>query len=353
MNQFVKASKKKSKARIALDGPSGAGKTYTALIAAQTITSKYGGRIAVIDTERGSASLYSDKFDFDVLELHTFNPQNYIDSIEAAAAAGYTVVVIDSLSHAWEGEGGALEMVDNITAKSQSKNSYFAWRDVTPLHRKFVDAMLQSPCHVIATMRSKTEYVIETNSQGKQVPRKVGMAPIQRQGIEYEFTIVGDLDLEHRIVISKSRCEALADKVENKPGGKFWSVFVDWLDQGVMPDVPPVSPTNNQQPAASDQPPAISDQPPAISDPIPSEEEKYFGKPRASAPSPAANGKHPSQEMWAKYNDVAGEARDLGVVVPVIDEKTITAPQLAELGKKLKAAIASKRKLMETETVNA
>jgi len=114
MMQFQKATKRQSKMRLALIGPSGSGKTYTAL----TLATALSKNIAVIDTERGSASLYSDKFDFDVLELHTFNPQHYIDSIEAAAKAGYTVVVIDSLSHAWEGEGGALEMVDNITAKS-------------------------------------------------------------------------------------------------------------------------------------------------------------------------------------------------------------------------------------------
>lgn len=230
---FTKATKKRAKARIALDGPSGSGKTFSALIAATVLAD--GGRIAVIDTEHGSASLYSDRFDFDVLELNTFSPQNYINAIKAAERAGYSVIVIDSLSHAWEGEGGALEMVDSAAAKSQSKNTYFAWRDVTPLHRKFVDAMLQSPCHIVGTMRSKTEYIIETTNQGKQVPRKIGMAPIQRAGMEYEFTVVGDLDLDHRIVISKSRCDLLTDKVEVRPGEGFWRVFYDWLNSGEAP----------------------------------------------------------------------------------------------------------------------
>lgn len=230
---FQKARKSKIKARIAIDGPSGSGKTYTSLIAATALAQ--GGKIAVIDTERGSASLYSDKFEFDVLELDKFSPKTYIDAIEAAERAGYSVIVIDSLSHAWEGEGGALDMVDNAAARSNSKNSYTAWRDVTPIHRRMVDAILQSSCHIIATMRSKTEYVLETNSRGQQVPRKVGMAPIQRAGMEYEFTVVGDMDLDHRIVISKSRYEPLQDAVETKPTAEFFQPFVDWLSEGESP----------------------------------------------------------------------------------------------------------------------
>jgi len=244
---FTKATRKRAKARVAIDGPSGSGKTWTALEAATALAD--GGKIAGIDTEHGSMSLYSDDFNFDVFELKTFSPQNYIDAIEAAEKAGYAVIVIDSLSHAWEGEGGALEMVDNIAAKSQSKNSYFAWRDVTPVHRRLVDAMLQSPCHIIATMRSKTEYVIETTSNGKQVPRKIGMAPIQRAGMEYEFTIVGDMDLDHKIVISKSRCKTLADKVEMKPGQKFWGILHDWLNSGTAAPAP--TPTIIMSPTTS------------------------------------------------------------------------------------------------------
>jgi hypothetical protein len=226
--EFIKATKRKSKLRLAIDGPSGSGKTYTALTAAKTL----GGKIAVIDTERGSASLYSDKFNFDVLELHTFSPALYIDAIETAEKAGYDVIVIDSLSHAWEGEGGALDMVDQAAKRSQSNNTYTAWKDVTPLQRKLVDAMLQSPAHIIATMRSKTEYILETNDKGRQVPKKIGMAPIQRQGMEYEFTLVCDMDLDHNCIVSKSRCEAVADKVVNKPDAKFFDILVNWLNSG-------------------------------------------------------------------------------------------------------------------------
>lgn len=232
--QFTKATKKRAKARVAIDGPSGAGKTYTALIAATVLAD--GGRVAVIDTERGSASLYSDEFNFDVIELNEFHPQHYIDAIEAAEAAGYAVLVIDSLSHAWEGEGGALDLVDRAAKRSQAGNSYTAWKDVTPLHRRMVDAMLQSQLHIVATMRSKMDYVQEKDERtNKTVIRKVGMAPIQRQGTEYEFTLVCDIDIDHNLVVTKSRCKPLADKVEQKPGAKFFKTFLDWLNSGADP----------------------------------------------------------------------------------------------------------------------
>lgn len=249
---FTKATRKQAKARVALDGPSGAGKTYTSLVLATALAQ--GGKIAVIDTERGSASLYSDKFEFDVLELSNFSPSTYVQGIHAAEQAGYKVIVLDSLSHAWEGEGGALEMVDNISAKSKSQNTYFAWRDVTPLHRKLVDAMIQSPCHIVATMRSKTEYIIESVN-GKQVPRKIGMAPIQRAGMEYEFTIVADLDVDHKIVVSKSRCDSMADKVTLKPNADFWQPFVTWLNSGDAPvPAPTTEPTAQADGSRSPEP---------------------------------------------------------------------------------------------------
>ena len=238
--KFQKATRKRAKARLAIDGPSGSGKTYTALVAATALAQD--GKIAVIDTERGSASLYSDTFSFDVLELDTFSPKLYTEAIQAAEDAGYSVVIIDSLSHAWEGEGGAIDMVDAAAARSKSGNSYTAWRDVTPIHRRMVDAMLQSKCHVIATMRSKTEYAMETNANGKQIPRKIGMAPIQRQGMEYEFTVVADMDLENNMVITKTRFSPWAGVVQNKPNVSFFREFSEWLDGGEIgkPEPAPV-----------------------------------------------------------------------------------------------------------------
>lgn len=249
--QFKKATKKQVKARIAIAGPSGSGKTYTGLVAATALAQ--GGQIAVIDTERGSASLYSDYFDFDVLELEPpFSPQVYKQAIRAAEDAGYGVILIDSLSHAWEGEGGALDLADEATARQRTPNPYTAWRDVTPLHREMVDAILQSKAHVVATMRSKTEYAIEKDTNGKTNIRKVGMAPIQRAGMEYEFTVVGDMDVDNKIVISKSRFAPLQGKVQAKPDVSFFKPFVDWLNSGDA-DVEAPKPTRTKpEPQAND-----------------------------------------------------------------------------------------------------
>lgn len=224
---FAKASKKKTRLRLALVGPSGSGKTYTML----RIACALGKRVAVIDTEAGSASLYADEFDFDVLVLESFSPDSYVRAIQAADAAGYDVIGIDSLSHAWNGKDGALEQVDAAAARSKG-NSYVAWRSVTPMHNALIDAMLHSKAHVIATMRAKTEYVMEDDGRGKKTPRKIGMAPIQRDGMEYEFTLVADLDYEHRFVVSKTRCAALDGAVITKAGEDVAKQLLAWLDSG-------------------------------------------------------------------------------------------------------------------------
>ena len=227
---FTKATKSKSKLRMAIFGPAGCGKTYTSLTLATSM-----GKTAVIDTERGSASKYADLFNFDVVELVDFAPQRYIEAIHAAESAGYEVLVIDSLSHAWNAQGGVLDMVDRAAARSQSNNSFTAWRNVTPIHNSLVDAILNTPIHVIATMRSKTEYVLEINDKGKQIPRKVGLAPIQRDGMEYEFDVCGEMDWENNLVIGKTRCSALAGAVIEKPGKALANTLVSWLSDGSEP----------------------------------------------------------------------------------------------------------------------
>lgn len=233
--QFKKATKKQARLRMALTGPSGAGKTYTAIAVGQYL----GARIAVIDTERGSASKYSQEFEFDVLELDSFSPGKYVEAIHAAEEAGYDALIIDSLSHAWIGKGGALEQVDRAAAKIQSKNTFFAWRDVTPQHNALVDAMLRSSCHIIATMRAKTDYVIE-NVNGKQTPTKIGLAAIQRDGIEYEFDVAADLNLQHQFITSKTRCRALDGVVIDNPGKQLADMLNAWLKDGEpMPEPDP------------------------------------------------------------------------------------------------------------------
>lgn len=225
---FKKATREQLKLRMAISGVSGGGKTYSSL----AIASHLGGKIAVLDTERGSASKYSHKYDFDVCELDNFHPKKYMEVIEEAGEAGYDVLIIDSLSHSWSGENGALELVDAAAKRSNSKNTFMAWGDITPLYRKMFDTILRSPCHIIATMRSKTEYVVE-NVNGKNLPRKVGMAPEVRQGFEYEFDIVGDMDLDNNMIITKSRAEDLSGKVINKPGKELATQIKNWLLDGV------------------------------------------------------------------------------------------------------------------------
>lgn len=228
---FAKATKKKSKLRMAICGPSGSGKTYTALKLAKGLSSK----VAVIDTEHGSASKY-DQFEFDVLELDTFAPADYIEAINLAVRAGYEVLIIDSLTHAWTGKDGILETVDKIAARSNSKNTFTAWRDVTPMHNALVEAIIAAPLHMIVTMRVKTEYVleeVERNGRKVKEPRKVGLAPIQRDGLEYEFDIVADMTLENTLIVSKTRCSELQSAVIDKPGADLAQVLNEWLETGV------------------------------------------------------------------------------------------------------------------------
>jgi AAA domain len=230
MATFTKATKKQSKLRMALVGPAGSGKTYTAL----SIAKGLGQRVALIDTERGSASKYSGKggFEFDVLELESFAPDRYIEGIGAASQAGYDVLVIDSLSHAWAGKDGLLEFVDKVAARMKTANSFAAWREATPLHNKLVDAILSAPLHLIVTMRAKTEYVQEKDERGKTTIRKVGMQPVQRDGLEFEFDVVADLDQDNAFIVSKTRCSALSGAVITKAGADVAKTLAAWLSDG-------------------------------------------------------------------------------------------------------------------------
>ena len=245
--QARQATRRQLKARVAFDGPSGSGKTWTSLEWATVLAD--GGRILVIDTEHGSASLYSDVFTFEVITwAPPYDPGELADTIRDAGGDGYAVIVVDSLSHFWEGEGGTLDIVDAAAQKARG-NTFAGWKAGTPALRHLVDTILACPMHVLATMRAKTEYVLEVDSKGKQAPKKVGMAPVMRAGIEYEFTLVGDLDLDHRVSITKSRCSALAD-VLVQPGraGDAARQFLDWLAAGE--EAEPAPPTEREVQAA-------------------------------------------------------------------------------------------------------
>ena len=220
-----KATRSGALLRMAITGPTGSGKTYSALAVATGL----GKKIAVIDTEHRTSEKYSDEFEFDVLDgMDDYSPATYTEALEYLRSQGYEVVIIDSLSHAWMGKGGALEMVDNAARRNRG-NAFAGWRDVTPAHNRMVDAILAFPGHVIATLRAKTEYIVEKDNRGRSVPKKIGMAPIQKDGIEYEFDISVEMDFDHHMVVSKSRWSKIADAVIPRPGAEFGERLAQWL----------------------------------------------------------------------------------------------------------------------------
>lgn len=227
---FKKAERKRIFVKMALCGVSGSGKTYSALLLAQGL----GGKIAMIDTENGSGELYSDLCEYDAAQLEPpFSPMKFINAIKEAEAEGYNVLIIDSLSHAWSGQGGILDMVDKKSATSRSGNSFTAWRDVTPEHNKLVDAILQCRMHVIVCMRSKTAYEMQENEKGKKTPVKVGLAPIQRDGMEYEFTIVFDIDREKHYALANKDRTGLFEKTIDVITPATGELIRKWVEGGV------------------------------------------------------------------------------------------------------------------------
>lgn len=234
--QFKKATKEQSKLRLALFGPSGSGKTFTALRLAAGIT----GKTAVIDTERGSASKYADRFEFDVLELGKGSRaiEHYTQAIKAAGDAGYENLIIDSLSHAWF---ELLAEVEKIAKAKYRGNTWSAWSEGTPKQRALVDAILDFDGHIIATMRVKTEWVTEQTGQGKLKPVRVGLAPQQGKGIEYEFDLLGELTQDHIMTISKDRTGRFQDRIIEMPDEDMGQELAEWLQDGIPPRPRPQS----------------------------------------------------------------------------------------------------------------
>lgn len=224
---FQKAQKSKSKLRLTIDGPAGAGKTYSSL----QLATQLGKKVALIDTEHASASKYADIFSFDTANLTDHSPLSYVEAIKAAGEAGYEVLIVDSLSHAWT---ASLEIVDREKDKFGS-----GWRKVTPMHQKLVEAILSYPGHIICTMRSKMAYESEKDSNGRVTIRKVGMAPVMREGMEYEFDVVIDVSLEGNVNISKTRCSALTDKLFTRRDiPQVAKILNAWLNDGTVAPVP-------------------------------------------------------------------------------------------------------------------
>lgn len=222
---FQKAKREKVKVKIALIGPSGSGKTYSALRLATGI----GGKIAVLDTEAGRSKYYADEFDFDIAELEApFTPERYISIIQEAEKAGYDTLIIDSITHEWSGTGGCLDIHSKMPG-----NSYTNWAKVTPRHNKFIETILQSKMNIIATIRGKDQYVLEQDERGKNIPKKIGMGGIQREGVEYEYTCTFLLDVNSHVAsVQKDNTHLFEGEYEvlTEEHGRR---LKEWADSGI------------------------------------------------------------------------------------------------------------------------
>jgi hypothetical protein len=224
--QIQKAQRKKAKIKLGLQGPSGSGKSYGSLLTGYGLCENW-SKIAVIDTENHSSDLYDQLGDYNVLHLESpFSPERYIEAIHTCLKGGMEVIIIDSISHEWEGSGGILDTHSQMTG-----NSFTAWAKLTPRHNAFVQEILQSPVHVIGTVRSKQDYVL-VDKNGKMVPEKVGLKGITREGMDYEFTLVLDLDIKHNATASKDRTSLFIDKPEFKISTETGQKIREWCNSG-------------------------------------------------------------------------------------------------------------------------
>lgn len=241
---FKRAERMQLKLRLALIGPSGAGKTYSALRLATGLTGgKARGKIALIDTENRRGEYYADEFEYDTLNFEPpFAPERYVEAIHAAEEAGYEVVIIDSASHEWMGPGGILDIKD----KMPGGNDYVKWGTLTPRHDAFVAAIVRCKAHVIVCLRGKDQYILETNDKGKQAPKKVGVGAQQRDGLEYECTVAWLIDQEKHVATAtkdnthlfEGRYEVLAEA--------DGELLYDWANDGkAVP--PPLSPAEREK----------------------------------------------------------------------------------------------------------
>lgn len=223
--ELRKTNRSQAKIRLALQGPSGSGKTYSSLLIAHGLCNDW-TKIAVIDTENKSADLYAHLGEYNVITLSApFSPERYAEAIEKCENAEMEVIIIDSLSHEWEGDGGILD-----THSQMIGNSFTNWSKVTPRHNALVKRMLSSNAHIIATVRSKQEYVL-AEKNGKQVPEKVGMKGIQRDGLEYDFTIVFELDITNSASCTKDRTQQFSKNIPYKLNEKIGERITMWCTQ--------------------------------------------------------------------------------------------------------------------------
>lgn len=232
--ELKKATRKQVKLRLGLSAISGGGKTFSALLLAKGLVNDW-EKIAVIDTENGSASLYSHLGDFNTIELQApYTPERYIEAIKTCENAGIECIIIDSITHEWDGKGGLLEIHSAMTG-----NSFTNWSSLTPRHQKFIDAILQGKCHVITTVRRKQDYEMTLNDKGRQTPIKVGLKEITREGFEYELTVNFNLDEKHNCTTSKDRTGLFMDKPQFIISEETGKLIIDWCNDGtkVIPEM--------------------------------------------------------------------------------------------------------------------
>jgi nucleoside-triphosphatase THEP1 len=237
MGSFVKEERKKAYIKLAITGTSGSGKTYSSLRLARGLVGKE-GRIAFIDTENASATLYDTVTDFDHCEIKPnakgkFNYEDFIKKVQEAEQLGYDAVIVDSATHLWQGI-----LDDKTSADIQGGNAYTNWAKPGQNFNAAIQKFLQSRIHLISCIRSKTDYVLEPNEKGKLVPRKVGLAPVMRDGIEYEFSVVFDVKrdrdkaLDHKASVSKDRTNLFDDSDMFLITEETGRQIAEWLASG-------------------------------------------------------------------------------------------------------------------------
>ena len=238
--RIEKASRKQAKVKISLAGSSGSGKTYSAIQLAFGLCNDY-DKICVIDTENRSSSLYSHIGGFNVINVTPpFHPDKYVQAIQLSEQSGIEVIIIDNASHSWSGKGGCLDIHEKEVAKMRIPNSFTAWAVVTPLYQTLIDTVVNSPCHIISTLRSKTEYLMSERN-GKQVPQKIGTTPMMRDGFDFEQTIAFDLDQSHKAFATKDRTTLFADKEPFIISIETGKKILEWCNSGEAVKVDEVS----------------------------------------------------------------------------------------------------------------
>jgi hypothetical protein len=226
--KLQKATRKKVKLRLGLSAVSGGGKTYSALLLAKGLVGDL-SKVAVIDTENGSASLYAHLGEFSTIELSApYTPERYIEAIQACEAAEIECIIIDSITHEWDGKGGVIDISNSMTG-----NSFTNWAKLTPRHQAFIDAILQSPCHIITTVRRKQDYEMTKDSSGKTKVEKAGLKEVTREGFEYELTVNFNLDEKHNCTASKDRTGLFMDKPQFTISEATGRTIIEWCESGV------------------------------------------------------------------------------------------------------------------------